>query len=86
MTTSIRYKHYLVSPVSTLEFGGTYRSRAALISFQDGRPKSQRFVDFERCSTKAAADERAIEGGKAWIDDRLRDAKTSFRTDFDTLV
>jgi hypothetical protein len=86
MTAPIRYKHYLLRAVSTLEFGGTYRSRAALIAVKDGRPRSQRFIDFESYSSREVADGRAIEGGKYWIEDQLRIARAAFPIDFDTLV
>jgi hypothetical protein len=86
MTAPIRYQRYLLRAVSTLEFGGTYRARAALTAVKDGRPRSQRFMDFESFATKAAADERAIEGGKLWIDAQTRIASAAFPTEFDTIV
>jgi hypothetical protein len=86
MSDKIRYRDYRLAPVSTLEFDGTYRSRAALTITKPGRPMSQRFVDFEAFATKAEADEHAITEGKRWIDDQYRIAKAAFFTEFDTLA
>lgn len=87
MTVQTRYRDYRLTAVSTPDFGGKFRSRVALTVLKLGRPLSQRFVDFDVFSTKAAADERAIEGGKLWIDDQHRIASiTAFQTDYDTLV
>jgi hypothetical protein len=82
----VRYREYRLTAVSTPEFNGTYRSRAALTVVRLGRPLSQRFVDFEVFSTKAAADEYAIKGAKIWIDEQSRATNSTFRDDYDTLV
>ena len=50
------------------------------------RPRLQRFVDFETFHDPVEADERAIEGGKVWVDHQIRLAVTSFPTDFATLI
>jgi len=86
MSAPLRYKDHRLTAVSTLDFDGTYRSRVALTVVRLGRPLSQRFVDFESFATKAEADERAIKGGKRWIDDQQRIASAAFPTEFDTLV
>ena len=86
MNASTRYKDYRISAVSTLDFNATYRSRVVITEVRKGRPMSQRFLDFEAFSTRAAADERAIQGGKHWIDNRLRAASAAFRDEFDTIV
>lgn len=87
MTVQTRYRDYRLTAASTPDFGGSFRSRVALIVVKPGRPLAQRFVDFEVFSTKAAADQRAIDGGKHWIDDQERIASiTTFQTDYDTLV
>ena len=87
MTVQTRYRDYRLTSASTPEFGGSFRSRVALVAVKPGRPLSQRFVDFEVFSTKAEADQRAIEGGKHWIDDQQRIARiTTFKTEYDTLA
>ena len=85
MNAQIRYRDYRLSAISTADFNGTYRSRLAMTVVRKGRPLSQRFLDFEAFSTKEAADERAIQGGKDWIDDRERAASAQFRDEYDTL-
>lgn len=86
MGPQLRHKDYLLAAVSTRNDNGTYRSRVALTAVKQGRPQSQRFIDFESFSAEVQADERALAGGKSWVDDQLRIASRAFPTDFGTIV
>lgn len=86
MGAQFRHKDFLLAAVSTGNDNGSYRSRVALTAVKQGRPQSQRFIDFESFSTQALADQRAIDGGKLWIDNQARIASRAFPTDFGTIA
>ena len=85
MNSTVLYKGYRLATMTTQNDDGSYRARVAIMLIGTSRPCSQRFADFETFLDRAAAEERAIEGGKAWIDDQLGLAGRSFPTEFATL-
>ena len=85
MNSTFLYKGYQLATMTTRNDDGSYQARVAIMLASAARPCSQRFADFETFLDRAEAEERAIEGGKAWIDDQLALAGRSFPTDFATL-
>ena len=85
MTPTFLYKGYRLTPTTTRDADGAYQARIAIITLSGDRPRSQRFVDFELFHGRHEADERAIAGGKEWIDAHLNVTRMSYPTRFATL-
>ena len=85
MTPTFLYKGYRLTPSTTQDADGTYQARIAIVTLSGDRPRSQRFVDFELFHDRPEADERAIEGGKEWIDAHLNVTRMIYPTRFATL-
>lgn len=62
------YKGYIVTDLTTRTEDGRYKARAAIISLEGTRTRSQRFLDFETFRTQAEAQARALAAARAWID------------------
>lgn len=78
MSATFLYKGYCLAPTTTQETDGSYQARIAIVTLSGARPRSQRFVDFEWFPDRAGADERAISGGKDWVDAHLSVTRMSY--------
>jgi hypothetical protein len=65
------YRGYQFVELSTLVGNDKYRSRVAVVDGTDTATSSQQFLDFEVYPDRAAAQQRAFVGARAWIDARL---------------
>jgi hypothetical protein len=81
------HEGYILASLTTANGDGVgkYRARVAIMVLDGERTRSQRFVDFEDFTDETEANERAIAGGKDWIDLQLRQKQVAFPTDFATL-
>ena len=70
---SIQYKGYIVSDMTTRTDDGRYKARAAIISLEGSRTRSQRFLDLKTFRTEFEAHSEAIAGAVAWIDAEQED-------------
>ena len=76
------YRGYYLGPMSSPADDGRYRARVAIMSLDSNRTRSQRFLDMETYPTEIEADERAIAGGKEWIDTQMKQERLALPTDF----
>jgi hypothetical protein len=83
-----RYLHlgYHLAAITTKTEDGRFRARVAIMALSGDRTRSQRFVDFEVFSTEALADERAIAGGREWIDTHTMQERLGADTNFSVLT
>jgi len=66
------YKGYYLTSGSIRTESGRYQARVAVTALASEKTRSQRFLDLDDFATEAEADERAIAGGKDWIDAQAR--------------
>jgi hypothetical protein len=76
------YRGYHLACISTQTDNGHYRARVAVMALDGERTRSQRFLDMETFGNEAEADERAIAGGKEWIDGQLHRERLDLPTNF----
>lgn len=62
------YKGYYLTSGSIRTDSGRYQARVAITALAGEKTRSQRFLDLDEYPTEAEANERAIAGGKDWID------------------
>jgi hypothetical protein len=82
MNTRFIHRDYHVLATTTRTDDGKFLARVAIMALSGDRTRSQRFVDFEAFDTEAQADERAIAGGKEWIDVHIRHERLASDTNF----
>jgi len=68
MNTRCIYKGYTVADVTTATDDGRFQARAAIMSLDGERTRSQRFLDLETFRTREEANGRTLQVAKAWID------------------
>lgn len=68
MNTRCVYKSYTVADVTTPTDDGRFRARAAIMSLDGERTRSQRFLDLETFRTPEEAHARTMQAAKAWVD------------------
>jgi len=71
LTSRYFYRGYHFIELSTLVGKGKYRSRVAAVEGSGSSTSAQRFLDFEIFPERAAAQQRAFVGARAWIDAQL---------------
>jgi hypothetical protein len=76
------HQDYHLAAITTKTDDGKFRARVAIMALSGDRTRSQRFLDFETFDTEAQADERAIAGGKEWIDTHIRHESLGSNTNF----
>ena len=76
------YKGYYLVAMSSGTENGMFQARVAAMVLSDGRTHSQRFLDFDTFRCKEEADGFAIEAGKAWVDQQLREQPGRSATNF----
>lgn len=70
---------YYLAAAGTLEPGGRYRARVAVMALEATQTRFQRFLDFDLFSTEAEAEAHAVEAGKAWIDANAKQDASGMR-------
>lgn len=76
------YKGFTVADVSTRTDDGRYRARAAIMSLNGERTRSQRFLDLEIFRTMEEAHQRTMAVAMVWIDKSLADDCLALPTRF----
>ena len=85
MKSKCIYRSYCLASITTPSDDGRYRARVVIIALGDERTRSQRFLDLETFSSVAEAEDRAIAGGKEWVDKQLMQDQFQVPTDFAAL-
>lgn len=86
MNTRCIYKGYTVADVTTAMDDGRFQARAAIMSLNGERTRSQRFLDLETFRTSEEAHARTMQVAKAWIDALPAADRLALPTNFSPLI
>lgn len=86
MNTRCIYNGYTVADVTTATDDGRFRARAAIMSLDGERTRSQRFLDLETFRTQEEAHARTMQVAKAWIDALPDSDRLALPTNFSPLI
>jgi len=79
---STTYKGYVLTDVTTQTEEGRYKARAAIMSLDGSRTRSQRFLDLETYRTRDEASARVLAAAKTWIDNNAGEDRLALPTNF----
>ena len=80
------YKGYILTDVTTQTDEGRYKARAAIMSLDGTRTRSQRFLDLETFRTRDEASARVLAAGRTWIDNNAGEDRLALPTHFSPLA
>ena len=76
------YQGFYLGSITCPTDDGRFQARVAIMALDSGRTRSQRFLELETFETAALAEERAIAGGKQWIDVQISQDRLRLPTNF----
>lgn len=79
---STTYKGYVLNDVTTQTEDGRFKARAAIMSLDGTRTRSQRFIDLETFRTRDEAGARVLAAAKSWIDHNAGEDRLALPTNF----
>lgn len=76
------YKGFLITDVTTQTDDGRYKARAAIVSLDGTRTRSQRFIDLATFRTPFEAEAQVLAAAMAWIDAAAEEDRLSLPSNF----
>jgi hypothetical protein len=76
------YKGYILTEVTTQTEDGRFKARAAIMSLDGSRTRSQRFLDLETFRTREEASARVLAAARTWVDHNGGEDRLALPTNF----